>query len=174
MKKLLLLICVLAACDERHLAERPAKLERLGKLSLEIPDDWSRTESPSLGHLASTWAPQLANSRKESVTVIRSEVDQAFFRRGREYLDQTLQAAQAVLPKAKFSRATPVTTEQGLTGLRLIVNYVPPGQQVAYQRVHVVLLDKTGLIHVLYTARDADPDLTALEMVLSTIRREEA
>lgn len=172
--KVLLLLCVLASCDGRQLADRPAKYERLGKFGLELPDDWSRSESPSLGHEASTWTPQSDNTRKESVTVIRSEVDQAFFRRGSEYLDQTLRAAQAVLPEATFSRATPITTEQGLTGLRLIVNYVPTGLRVAYQRVHVVLLDKTGLIHVLYTARDADPDLVALEMVLSTLRREEA
>lgn len=170
----LLLICVLAACDGRQLADRPAKYERLGTLGFELPDDWSRADVPRLGHVASTWVPRAENTRKESVTVIRSEVDRAFFRRGSEYLDQTLRTAQAVLPKAKFSAATPVTTEHGLTGLRLIVNYVPNGQRVAYQRVHVVLLDKTGLIHVLYTARDADPDLAALEMVLSTLRREEA
>jgi len=172
--KLLFVICMTVACDGRQLAESPAKYERLGMLGLELPDDWARTEAPSLGHFASTWTPQSENSRKESVTVIRSEVDNAFFRRGTAYLDQTLRAAQAVLPKARFSRPTPVTTERGLTGLRLTVDYVPAGQSVAYHRVHVVLLDKTGLIHVLYTARTADPDLAALEMVLSTLRREEA
>lgn len=171
--KALLAICLLVACGDRQLGERPAKLERLGKLGLELPEDWSRTDSPTLGHLAATWTPQPASPRKESVTIIRSEVDQAFFRRGTGYLDQTLRAAQAVLPKAHISRATPVTTAQGLAGLRLTVDYVPPGQQATYHRVHVVLLDKTGLIHVLYTARIADPDLGALEMVLSTLHREE-
>jgi hypothetical protein len=106
------------------------------------------------------------------VTVIRSEVDQALLRPG-SYLEQMLRGAQNTLPNARASRPIPITTDQGLTGMRLTVDYVPDGQRASYHRVHVVLRDKTGLVHVLYTARDADPQLAALEMVLSTLRREE-
>ena len=44
-----------------------------------------------------------------------------------------------------------------------------------YHRVHIVLADEThgALVHVLYTARTPDRDLTALSIVIDTISHEE-
>ncbi len=172
----LLVLCLIAACDGTPFAERPSQYERLGTLGLEVPAEWTRGDATPLGQVSSTWVPSAENPRKESVTVIRSQVDHAFVRADGAYLEQMLRAAQATLPKARLSSPTAVTTAQGLSGLRMTVDYVPAGQRAAYHRVHVVLVDRTAtsaLIHVLYTARDADPELAALELVLSTLRPEE-
>ena len=51
---------------------QPAKL---GTLLFEAPTDWKRVDTTSNGSMTSVWTPDSsANDRKESVTVIRSEL----------------------------------------------------------------------------------------------------
>jgi len=165
------LAVLLVSCDADH--ARDSQTARLGNLALEVPADWKANAGvPSV--LSATWVPGGENYRKESVTILRSDVDQQFFRRGAKFLEQMLHSAQLGLPRAKLSKATPITTKEGFAGLQIGVEFAPIGVGATYHRVHVVLFDKTGVIHVLYTARDPDPDRAVLEMVLATLHHEEA
>ena len=141
-------------------------------LSFELPGEWSHHEASRRG-VSSTICTPHDNSRKESLAVIRSELAQLTANAGPATLSRLLESAQAALPGARVSQVTPIRTRTGLSGARIEAEYIPPGQAERYYRVHVVLVDGNSLVHVLYTARSADPDLTALNAVLSTIRHEE-
>jgi hypothetical protein len=52
--------------------------------------------------------------------------------------------------------------------------FVPTGMTVPYQRIHVVMLDGTSLIHVMYTAKQASREPEALDVVLASMHRGEA
>lgn len=80
--------------------------------------------------------------------------------------------ASAQVPGAKISATGPVKTEHGLSGVRIELDYVPPGMKHSYHRVHAVLVDGSTLVHVLYTARTPDPTLETFNQVLATIHEE--
>jgi hypothetical protein len=90
---------------------------------------------------------------------------------GQSTLESMLARANA-LPDAHVTRLAPITTQQGLVGARIELDYAPPGTRLRYHRVHAVLVDGDALVHVLYTA--LDPDADALRLVLATIRHGEA
>ena len=117
------------------------------------------------------WTPE-NNARKESVTVIRSERSGATASAGLAKLADLIVESQG--SGAKVSTPRPFVTTSGLRGVRVEVAYVPPGMTHEYQRVHVVLVDGSTLVHVMYTALTSDPALDALNVVLGSIRHEEA
>jgi hypothetical protein len=166
-------LLVLAACNEEA-SSRETQAVKLGHLDFEIPSDWRTFEQPPAGQLSGAWTPP-SNDRKESIVVARSEVDLSLVSDGSTArLEQMLRQADAALPHARATPPLPVTTEQGLHGLRLSVDFVPPGSKDVYHRVHVVLRDKDALIHVIYTALSPEPANEPLEILLSTLRHEEA
>ena len=174
MKAVALIPLVLfIACNE-DTASRESQVLKLGQLDFELPIDWRTFEQPPAGQLSGAWTP-LKNERKESIVIARSEVDHRLVTEpSTERLERMLRQAEASLPKARPAPATPLKTQQRLEGLRVSVDFVPPGSKDVYHRIHVVLRDKDSLIHVIYTALDPDPDQQALQMVLSTLRHEEA
>ncbi|MDB4955978.1 MAG: hypothetical protein JWO36_3547 [Myxococcales bacterium] len=147
---------------------------QLTKLSFDVPGDWTHTESKGRGIVTSVWTPSEGNDRRESITIVRSELSPAVANAGVSTLDRLLTSAQASLHDAKISSVTQTTTTNGLAGARIETDYVPPELHVRYHRVHVVLVDGSALVNVLYTARDPDANLAAFNLVLSTIRHEES
>lgn len=151
-----------------------SQVAQLGRVSFEIPEPWRRSDTSRLGSMTSVWTPP-SNSRKESVSVIRSERSQASRASSLPQIEQQLVSAQQSLRGGRISTVTPVTTEQGLRGSRIEVRFKPdvPGtNEQVYRRIHVVLVEEDALIHVLYTSAMADGDLAALDLVLATIRQE--
>lgn len=163
----LLVILTSANCGGITTTDRESQVARLGSLSFEVPDAWTRTDSTTPGGVASVWTPP-ENPRKESVTIIRSE-GASIKAQGRS-VGSMLLAAQATLRRPKLSTVSTVITEQGLAGSRVRVSFNPQGSTTTYRREHVVLTDGTALVHVLYTAVDPDENLETLNLVLETLR----
>jgi len=169
---LALIVVALTGCSSRTTARQHAKL---ASLEFDIPADWHRADLTRPDVSTSEWTPE-ANERSEAVTIIRTTSSPAVAKAGVPALEPLLAAAQRSLTNAHASRVTRVTTARGLSGARIEVDFVPPGKQQSYHRIHVVLVDErsTSLIHVLYTAKSPDDELDALTAVLDTIRSEEA
>ena len=149
---------------------------RLGSLSFEVPVDWKRTDSTFDGGMTSVWTPDpSANSRKESVTAIRSVPSTQRGKPAPAMIDRLLAGAQGTLRGAKTSPVTSITTDQGLTGRWIDVSFQPSTSSQRYRRIHVVLVDAdpSALVHVLYTAATPDEGLDAFHLVLDSIRRQE-
>ena len=166
MKHLLAIALVAVAACNNGESRQHIQLAHLG---FDVPGDWHSNETNQEGLVTSVWTPD-DNSRKESVTVIRSERSSEVAKAGLATLESLLASAQT--PGAKASPATEVRTPQGLSGVRIDVDYVPPGLKASYHRVHVVLVDGSSLVHVFYTALSPDSNLEAFNAVLSSIREE--
>jgi hypothetical protein len=172
-----------SACGSREPAREHTQL---ASLRFDVPAHWKRAEpSPSrlLANQAKStvrglemaqWAPA-DNDRLESITIIRSERSPAVAKAGVSTLEQLLAHSQRSLRDVRASKATWLKTARGLAGARIDVDFTPPGTTDRYHRVHVVLADDThgALVHVFYTARNPERNLTALSIVLNTIRYEE-
>lgn len=145
---------------------------QLGQVAFEVPAGWHRTDAHHPGALISVWVPDVEhNERKESITVIQSDpVDPKLDERR---LEKLVSGAQLALSGARTSKVTAVTTDAGLTGYKVDVEFAPQSVKERYRRTHVVLRDHGRLIHVMYTARTTDSDRESLETVLSTLRHEE-
>jgi hypothetical protein len=143
----------------------------LGSLSFEAPTAWTRTDSRGNGSLTAVFAPS-DNLRKETVTIIRTEVGPIAKEYSSGTLSQLLAGAQSALTNGHTSPISRVTTESGLAGMQVVVDFFPSGLSTPYHRVHAVLSDGTALIHILYTALTPDPELGAFHRVLSTLREE--
>lgn len=164
----LVLALALAACGRRSSRQEVS----FAHLTFELPDGWSHHDASQRGVSTEIWTPS-DNGRKESLTVIRSELAPLSAHADPSALGQLLESAQAELQDARVSQPTVFKTASGMTGVRIVVSYLPPGQHERYQRVHVVLVDGTSLVHVLYTAQSPDPRLVALDAVLGTLREGE-
>jgi len=179
----LFVVLTVIACGSREPARESIQL---ASLRFDMPSDWKRADMnvvpvlakntpPALRGIATAqWTPE-DNNRRESITVTRSERSPAVARAGVSTLEQLLAHAQRSLRAVRASKPTALKTARGLVGVRIEVDFTPPGTSERYHRVHVVLADdKNGaLIHVFYTARHPDRELTTLSMVLDTIRNEE-
>lgn len=143
----------------------------LASLSFEAPARWDRTDAHARGSATAVFVPS-SNPRKESITIIRTEVGPIAAHYSTATLSQLLAGAQTALTGAHPSPITRVTTESGLEGLQIVVDYSPPGVPQRYRRIHTVFADGTALVHVLYTALVPDPELGAFHQVLSTLREE--
>jgi hypothetical protein len=164
-----ILLLLIAGCGSQPMSREEASL---GPLAFDVPSGWTRSDWKQRGQLTAQWVPS-DNERKESITLIRTERSPAQAKAGVEALLPVLAAAQRSLDDASMSKVTPIETSRGMQGARVEVAFRPPGLSEQYRRVHVVLLDGQALVHVMYTARELDDDLRALEAVLNTIRDEE-
>ena len=143
----------------------------LASLSFEAPRAWQRTDTHGNGSVTAVFTPG-DNARKETVTIIRTELGPIAKHYSTATLTQLLAGTQTGLRDARASAITRVSTESGLQGLQVVVDYVPSGLARSYHRIHAVLLDGTALVHVLYTALAPDPELGAFHQVLATLREE--
>jgi len=165
----LTLVALIAACSS---SEPPREHVQLGPLTFDVPADWSRVEANRRGVSTAIWSPP-ENVRKETLTVTRSLLVPVTAQAGPLVLQEQLARANT-LPGAKRSGVEFFVSQQGLNGARVELDYVPPNSSERYHRIHAVLVDGDALVHVLYTARDPDTELAALQLVLATIRHEEA
>lgn len=159
------LLCLLGAC-----ASSADRVE-LASVSFEAPARWQRSLSTVAGTASAVLTPT-DNVRKESVTIIRSEIGELAPHYSAATLAQLLAGSQSALPMARATAISRVQTDSGLQGVQLSVDYVPPGLARPYHRVHAVLADGTALVHVMYTALVPDPELAAFKQVLSTLRED--
>jgi hypothetical protein len=164
MKRLLLVM--LASCS----GSLENKHEDLASLSFDIPAEWQRTDFVQRGVHIAQWAPN-ANRRRESVAIVRNELSPQVAAADANYLASLLAQSQQSLANARVSAVTNVSTKHGLSGARLSVEFVPPGQTATYHRVHVLLVEDRALFNVIYTARE--PNAETLDLVLETIRHQE-
>jgi hypothetical protein len=141
-------------------------------LTFEVPSGWTHHEMKLRGMQTEVWTPA-DNARKESITILRTERAPIAAHADPSALSQLVESAQAGFTQAHVSPPISVKTAHGLSGVRVEVSYLPPGQTQRYHRVHVVLVDGTSLVHVLYTAKTPDVKLTGLHAVLDTIREGE-
>jgi hypothetical protein len=162
------LVC--ACADGAGIARDRAQL---GSLRFDVPAAWQRTDQTRSGVATAMWQPA-NNERKESITVIRTEMSPAVAKAGSVAIEPYLAHAQRSLPQVRASAVTQVKTARGLVGARVDLDFVPPGQQSRYRRVHVVLVDGSALVHVLYTAKHADVEGDAIGVVLDNLQHEGA
>lgn len=164
-------VALAASCDGGPAIA--TQLAHVGPVSFEVPVGWTHTDTVRDGRVTSVWAPP-DNPRKESITVIRAP---RIARGGAVAvaIGGELVTAHRGLRAARISPVVPVTTRTGLHGVQLDVRFRPGGVDRMYARTHAVLVeDAHTLIHVLYTAAAPDPDRVPLELVLETLRTEDA
>ena len=168
MKAALVLILALAACG------RGASRQRVefANLTFELPGNWVHQDTSRRGLATTVWTPDDNADRKESISVIRTELAPAVAQAGVPAIDRLLESAQVSLPDARMLGRSQVKTASGLTGTRIDISFVPPGLHERYRRVHVVLVDGASLVHVLYTARSPEDDLSTFNLVLGSIREQ--
>lgn len=144
----------------------------VGSVSFDLPQSWRQTDS-SKGKATpmGVFAPE-TNDAKETITVIRAPLGPIAEHYGAERLGRFLEGAQRTLPDARASHLTAVSTEHGLAGMRIDVDFARRGTSERYHRIHVVLADGQALVHVMYTARTPDTDLKSLQLVLDSLREE--
>lgn len=168
MKRLTLLIA-LAACND---SSSPTEVHELGTLEYELPTGWQAKEQVAHGRRIVVWSPT-TNPRKETITLVRSEPLPALAKAGAGAVSQHLASAQLALD-GRFAVPTTFTSTHGLAGARIAGSFTPPGQAGVYARVHVVVVDGDSLVHVLYTAQNADAGHRTLATVLDSLKRKGA
>jgi hypothetical protein len=163
------LIMFVAACGSGPISAQHANM---GDLTFDAPASWHRSDASRRGVSTTIWTPSDDNTDKESIVVTRTELVAHIAAAGQSTISRLLQRA-AALPGARARDVQPYATSTGLQGARVELDYIPPGQSKRYHRVHVVLVERTALVHVIYTALNADDDERALGLVLSTIQHHE-
>jgi hypothetical protein len=160
------LLAFAASCQSNEPARQHAKL---GPVGYDMPADWVKTDR---GTRTTVWTPP-DNEQKESVTVTRADLDPALAKAGPAALAPLLVKAQGTLAAAQVSTPEPVTTALGLHGYRVTVQFTPRGTgSRTYTRVHELFVDGTTLVHVMYTAANADLDSAALKMAVDSAHKE--
>lgn len=169
MKHLACLVLVtMPACSSDSIETQSVEV---ASVAFDVPATWQRHDANRRGVAIAEWIPD-ENGRKESVTVIRTETSPAVAKAGTASVEPLLIAAQKSLANVRASRVKRVTTARGMSGARVDIEFVPSGLEDRYHRTHVVLVDGSALVHVLYTARA--PNAAVLELVLASIHHEEA
>jgi hypothetical protein len=163
-----LLGCLIGCASPGPSTERAV----LDGLAYSVPAGWSSRDLSDRRARVVVWSPA-DNTRKETVTIVRTEPLPLVSKTGPDRLAGLLDQAQRSLPRARFGSPTRFTTRHGLAGVRIEGEIVPPlGERRPYRRLHAVLVDATtsSLVHVLYTA--SNPDSDAFELVIDSLRRE--
>lgn len=166
MKYLLLAVAV-SACGGSSSYQHV----RIAQLGFDIPGEWHAQDTTWRGLVTSTWTPE-DNDAKESLVVMRSERSPVVATAGAATIQRLLVAAQP--PGARMSPLKPVVTAHGFAGTRVDLDFTPAGLRERYHRVHIVLVDGESLVHVLYTARRPDEAQRTLNIILASIREEDA
>jgi hypothetical protein len=167
--KRLALIAVTLACSSDSIVGEQA---RLADLSFEVPVGWHRVDRDRPGLKSSEWQPE-DNAAKESILILRSETA-ALPPTGREQaIAKLLDEVPKGFAQSRPTKATALTTNSGLSGAMVELDFRPPGSTAVYHRVHAVLVEKSGaVVHILYTARNPDSEQRGLKLVINTIREE--
>jgi len=110
------------------------------------------------------WVPA-DNQRHESIVLIRAGVAAGT---PLDNVGQLLEDAQDGLGPNRPT-ATVTAIGAGLQGSRVEFDFVPPGTRDTYHRVHALFVDGDSFIHVLYTAKNAESDLSTFAGVLRTL-----
>ena len=165
---LLTTLLATAACGRSHEGE-----EQVGSVGFKAIPGWQRADTKDRRTTTAVFTPA-ANGRRESITVIRTELGPIAEHYTPEMLSTLLLKAQSTLPQAKVTPVAKLTTPEGLSGVRLELDYVPPGLSRSYHRVHVILAEESGrgLVHVLYTAAAPEPEEALLQQVVNTLHEE--
>jgi hypothetical protein len=158
----LLTVLVLVAACQGDASER--QHASLGSIRYDMPLGWHRDDR---GPRSSVWAPD-ENPRKETVTIIRAELDPALATRGVDALAPLLAKAQGTLRGVSASPPEPVSTSHGMQGFRVALHFTPIPGAAPYTRVHALLVRGRTLLHVIYTAASPDDDEAAMKLVLDT------
>ena len=157
---------LVAACQGSGPEHQHAKL---GSIGYDVPADWQRRD---MGARETLWTPQ-DNARKESVAIVRADLDPALAKAGPTALQKLLLKAQGSLANAKVSAIDPIATSEGLQGFRVSVDFAPLGPtKPHYTRIHTLLVDGKTLVHVMYTAASPDPESQAMKMAVDTAHTE--
>lgn len=142
-------------------------------LQYAVPLGWNVRDQSEQTRKILVWTPD-DNEHKESVAIITTPPLVGLTKVGLPRVQGLLSAAARGLPGSSFTQPTRVVTSRGLVGLRVDGQFVPTGQDAPYRRIHVVMLDGTSLVHVLYTAKDPSSESEALRIVLETLHRKAA
>lgn len=167
MKKAAFIVITLVGCSSPRNDFEAAQFD---DFSLAVPSGWVSKDLTTRQRRMIEWQP-VENPRKESVSVSRSERP-AVASAGTARLQQLIAQAQRTLPSGRFSSPMPFATTGGLVGVRIDGEFTLSGQTTPYRRFHATLIDGTGLVNVMYTARDPDP--AAFEVVVNTLVRKGA
>lgn len=133
-------------------------------VTFALPAHWKAAGES--GKASSTWVPE-ENKRGESIVLVRSSLSNG---KDASSIRDLLERAQGTLTTDKVE-AKDIHTANGMAGTRVDVSYVPPGKRTSYHRVHIVFIDGNDLVHVIYTARDSDPELTAVSTLLQSLHQ---
>ncbi|MCX5741748.1 MAG: hypothetical protein NT062_04515 [Proteobacteria bacterium] len=153
----LLLVALLVDVSACNAAEDgPTAPGKPGKLVYDTPDEWTSHETTTRESVTTVWTPPTKNDAKESITVVRARAHLRPTDFNEAFVAQLLVDAQQALPGATLTtRASKITTPDGLEGAQLEVDFTPRDQPKRYHRIHAVLLDGEDLVHVLYTSATA-------------------
>jgi hypothetical protein len=157
-----LVLLALFACNDSP----SAKAFSFANLTFELPPHW--TPSGAAGKAMATWAPD-KNERGESIVFVRADPPVSAVN-NHAVIGELFAAAQGTLTTEKVD-VTDARTADGMVGSRVDVDYTPPGMHVRYHRVHFLFVDGKQLVHVIYTARDRDPNLTAVSTLLRSLHQ---
>ena len=169
MKPAFITLFAVCACGGSGPRTQPASLE---DLAFETPAAWKHTDVIESSRHVSRWMPS-ENTAKESISVIRTALRGTVSHPDNKTLTAMLADAQRSLPQGHFPPPVTMQTRTGLTAIVVDGSFTPPGQHERYRRVHALVVDGTEVVHVLYTARSAEPDLASFHLVLDTLHREQ-
>jgi hypothetical protein len=156
-----------AACSSSGPALDKASIESLG---FGTPSGWARRDVSNAQRAMFEWTPSADdNDRKESLTIVRTDRP-ATAKSTPAQLQRMLGDAQRKSPRSSFSTPTHFITRHGFQGVRIEGEFLPPGRNARYHRIHAVLVDGTKLVNVIYTAKD--PDRESFDAVLDSFFRE--
>lgn len=137
-------------------------------LELVLPTGWTSKDLSEHQTKIVVFTPE-DNTRRESIALVRTHDLPTAARQDFARLRKYLADAQTNMPGGKFAAVHSVRTKHGLAGVRVDGEFVPDGTRSTYRRMHAVLVDGTSLIHILYTARDANA--TTFDLVLDSLTK---
>jgi hypothetical protein len=114
------------------------------------------------------WTPD-DNEHHESVTLQRTPPMPALSDSGPPTPRRLLGEAMRGLPGGAFAAPVEMRSKMGLLGVSVDGTFIPPGQDHAFRRIHAVLFEGTTLVHVMFTAGDADVDPEPFNVVLDSL-----
>jgi hypothetical protein len=144
------IVVALVACSSSSPSGDAASLH---SFEFAVPSGWTKQDRSAGARNIAEWTPT-ENDAKESITVIASPARALSADKVRDLLAK----AQHGLSSAAFLPPAPFTTQQGFTGYRIEGVFVPAGQTARYRRIHAAVLAGHTIVHVLYTAKDAEPE----------------
>jgi hypothetical protein len=168
MNRATIVVALLTACA----SEAPPELEtaNLDGLEYAVPAGWKSNNQSEHQTKIIVWTPSGGdNTRHESIALMRTRELPALVKSDVANIQRFLTDAQRSLPHAKGGKALRFKTKHGLVGARVESDFIPDGTKSEYRRFHAVVIDGASLVHVLYTAADANRE--TFNLVLDSLTR---